>query len=262
MVAGRRRPAGDVGIGRRRARRRSCRRGLARRRSGMVCDCARGPARTPSAGELPIVVEDPEWTLVVDGVDPLLDLVQESVLTLADGRLGTSGSVILEQPSGDPAVLMSGVYTRGHRDAPPRGAALEHDRARHRFARSGPPRARPSRGDAMPAARAGEQPGRRAAAVLAGMAWDPGAPGPGSQPGHAPVRLAPAAARSQMRGRRDRRLLLDAGERSCSSSTGRQGFGAREHVGSPDGRGSARAYCRGASAVIVPTQMKAIGRLS
>ena len=63
-------------------------------------------------GELPIALEDPEWTLVVDGVDPLLERVHESLLTLADGRLGTRGSTIAGQGGGEPAVLMSGVYTR------------------------------------------------------------------------------------------------------------------------------------------------------
>jgi trehalose/maltose hydrolase-like predicted phosphorylase len=64
-------------------------------------------------GELPIVVERPEWTLTIDGVDPVLERVHESLLTLANGQLGTRGSPILERTSGDPAVLMSGVYTGG-----------------------------------------------------------------------------------------------------------------------------------------------------
>jgi len=63
-------------------------------------------------GELPIVVRDPEWTLAIDGVDPLLERVHESLLTLADGRLGTRGSVIDGHPSEDATVLMSGAYTR------------------------------------------------------------------------------------------------------------------------------------------------------
>ncbi|MGO9851914.1 MAG: hypothetical protein ACLP4R_08685 [Solirubrobacteraceae bacterium] len=63
-------------------------------------------------GELPIVVQDPEWTLAIDGVDPVLERVHESLLTLADGRLGTRGSVIAGHPTEDATVLMSGVYTR------------------------------------------------------------------------------------------------------------------------------------------------------
>jgi trehalose/maltose hydrolase-like predicted phosphorylase len=64
-------------------------------------------------GELPIVELDPAWALTIEGVDPLLERVHESLLTLADGLLGTRGSVIAEHPSADPTVLMSGVYTRG-----------------------------------------------------------------------------------------------------------------------------------------------------
>jgi trehalose/maltose hydrolase-like predicted phosphorylase len=68
-------------------------------------------------GELPIVELDPAWVLVVDGVDPLLERFHESLLTLAEGLLGTRGSVIAEHPSGDPAVLMSAVYTRAGAEA-------------------------------------------------------------------------------------------------------------------------------------------------
>ena len=63
-------------------------------------------------GELPIVAEDPVWTVVIEGVDPLLERIHESLLTLADGAFGTRGSVIAERPSGHPAVVMSGCYTR------------------------------------------------------------------------------------------------------------------------------------------------------
>ena len=63
-------------------------------------------------GELPIVELDPAWALAIDGIDPLLERFHESLFTLADGRLGTRGSVIAGQPSGDPGVLMSDVYTR------------------------------------------------------------------------------------------------------------------------------------------------------
>ena len=63
-------------------------------------------------GELPILDPDPTWMLSIEGVDPLLERVRESLLTLADGRLGTRGSVLIEQPGSDPAVLMSGVYAR------------------------------------------------------------------------------------------------------------------------------------------------------
>jgi trehalose/maltose hydrolase-like predicted phosphorylase len=61
-------------------------------------------------GELPAVGADPAWTLRIDGVDPLLERARESMLTVADGRLGTRGSVLSADPSGDPGVLVSGVY--------------------------------------------------------------------------------------------------------------------------------------------------------
>ena len=64
------------------------------------------------AGELPIVAEDPSWTLAVEGIDPRLERAHESLLTIADGVLGTRGSVIVPHSSGDPAVLMSGIYAR------------------------------------------------------------------------------------------------------------------------------------------------------
>jgi len=63
-------------------------------------------------GELPLLEPDPAWMLSIEGVDPLLERVRESLLTLADGRLGTRGSVLIERPGSDPAVLMSGVYAR------------------------------------------------------------------------------------------------------------------------------------------------------
>jgi len=64
-------------------------------------------------GELPIVVEDPGWVLAIEDADPLLERVHESLLTLADGHLGTRGSALYSNAGGDPAVLMSGVYARG-----------------------------------------------------------------------------------------------------------------------------------------------------
>ncbi len=63
-------------------------------------------------GELPIVVERPGWTVAIDGVDPALERVHESLLTLGDGRLGTRGSVIAGHASELATVVMSGVYTR------------------------------------------------------------------------------------------------------------------------------------------------------
>jgi trehalose/maltose hydrolase-like predicted phosphorylase len=60
--------------------------------------------------ELPELDSDAGWTLTVKGLEPHLERVHESLLTLADGRLGTRGAPLLEDPSLAPAVLLSGVY--------------------------------------------------------------------------------------------------------------------------------------------------------
>jgi len=61
--------------------------------------------------EVPTIDPDRAWTLAVDGVDPLLERVHESLLTLADGRLGTRGSVVVTHPTDAPSVLLAGIYT-------------------------------------------------------------------------------------------------------------------------------------------------------
>ncbi len=64
-------------------------------------------------GALPIVSSDPCWTLTVDGVEHKSERAHEALLTLADGCLGTRGSVLTPGRGATPAVLMAGVY-RGH----------------------------------------------------------------------------------------------------------------------------------------------------
>ena len=80
------------------------------------------------AGELPIVPQDPSWTLVVEGIDSRLERAHESLLTIGAGALGTRGSVIVPHSRGDPAVLMSGIYARAgaesHLLAAPRWQAI------------------------------------------------------------------------------------------------------------------------------------------
>ena len=61
--------------------------------------------------DVPPLELDPGWTLVVEGVDPTQERVHESLLTIADGRLGTRGSPLFRDPSSTPAVLLSGAYT-------------------------------------------------------------------------------------------------------------------------------------------------------
>lgn len=62
--------------------------------------------------DVPELDGDSEWTLAVDGLDPRLERVHESLLTLADGRLGTRGAPLFDHASAAPGVLLSGVYTR------------------------------------------------------------------------------------------------------------------------------------------------------
>ena len=63
------------------------------------------------SGELPLVNADPVWTLTIDDAGPLLARVHESLLTLADGSVGTRGSTLVSNPAEDPSVQLSGVYT-------------------------------------------------------------------------------------------------------------------------------------------------------
>ncbi|HWJ45175.1 MAG TPA: hypothetical protein VNR63_07285 [Gaiellaceae bacterium] len=61
--------------------------------------------------ELPLVAEDERWTLPLRGLDPELERARASLLTLADGVIGTSGSPIGAHPAARPRVLASGLYT-------------------------------------------------------------------------------------------------------------------------------------------------------
>jgi len=56
-------------------------------------------------GDVPELDGDPAWTLAVEGLDPRLERVHESLLTLADGRLGTRGAPLLAHPDAEPGVL-------------------------------------------------------------------------------------------------------------------------------------------------------------
>jgi trehalose/maltose hydrolase-like predicted phosphorylase len=64
-------------------------------------------------GDVPEVDADPDWTLTVEGVDPQLERVHESWLTLADGRLGTRGASLLAHDAATPGVFAAGVYEGG-----------------------------------------------------------------------------------------------------------------------------------------------------
>jgi hypothetical protein len=59
---------------------------------------------------VPELDEDPGWTLVVEGFDRDLERVHETLLTLGDGKLGTSGSPMLDAPGVARRVLAAGAY--------------------------------------------------------------------------------------------------------------------------------------------------------
>src|SRR5439155_1493844 len=61
-------------------------------------------------GDVPDVDDTPDWTLTVDGLDPDLERVHETLLAIADGRLGTRGTPLLAHPATDPGVRAAGVY--------------------------------------------------------------------------------------------------------------------------------------------------------
>jgi trehalose/maltose hydrolase-like predicted phosphorylase len=61
-------------------------------------------------GEVPRLEPERGWSLAVQAVDPHLERVHESQLTLADGRLGTRGSLLAEHHASRPAVQAAGLY--------------------------------------------------------------------------------------------------------------------------------------------------------
>jgi kojibiose phosphorylase len=60
--------------------------------------------------DVPDIDGDPAWTIEVQGLDQRLERVHESLLTLADGRLGSRGSPVVGNGATAPTVLLAGVY--------------------------------------------------------------------------------------------------------------------------------------------------------
>ena len=60
--------------------------------------------------ELPVAVVDPEWWLTFDDYEPTLAHLREAILTLADGRVGTTGAPVAHHPRFHRWVVASGVY--------------------------------------------------------------------------------------------------------------------------------------------------------
>ncbi len=67
-------------------------------------------------GRVPVRYDDPAWTLVETGLDPLRHRVVEALFTVGSGRCATRGAV--EEPTAGsvPLTLVSGVYVRGAAD--------------------------------------------------------------------------------------------------------------------------------------------------
>jgi trehalose/maltose hydrolase-like predicted phosphorylase/hydroxymethylpyrimidine pyrophosphatase-like HAD family hydrolase len=61
--------------------------------------------------ELPLLADDDRWTVRIRGLDPELERAHASLLTLADGVIGTSGSPIGSHPAARPRVLAAGLYS-------------------------------------------------------------------------------------------------------------------------------------------------------
>jgi trehalose/maltose hydrolase-like predicted phosphorylase len=70
------------------------------------------------AGRVPDIDEDPCWTIVVDGDDALLRRVHESLLTVANGSVGTRGSLEDEPVGSAPLVVVEGIYDHEHGPVP------------------------------------------------------------------------------------------------------------------------------------------------
>jgi trehalose/maltose hydrolase-like predicted phosphorylase len=66
--------------------------------------------RRRERGELPYIDPTAEWRVDIAGFDPQLERVHESLLTLADGRIGTRGSPLVGNGADAPTVLHAGVY--------------------------------------------------------------------------------------------------------------------------------------------------------
>jgi trehalose/maltose hydrolase-like predicted phosphorylase len=61
--------------------------------------------------DVPELDGSPEWSLVFEPVDPRMQRVEATLLTLADGRLGTRGDPLFAARPDTPTVVHSGVYT-------------------------------------------------------------------------------------------------------------------------------------------------------
>jgi trehalose/maltose hydrolase-like predicted phosphorylase len=85
-----------------------------------VLDIGGGPARflelladqleRRRRGDVPDVGTDPGWKITVTGLEPEHERVDEALLTLSDGTIGTSGSPVGAHTAARPRVLAAGLY--------------------------------------------------------------------------------------------------------------------------------------------------------
>jgi trehalose/maltose hydrolase-like predicted phosphorylase len=67
--------------------------------------------RRREQGAVPLIDEDPAWTVGAAELDPERERVDEAVLGLADGRIGSNGAPLWAHPAAEPRVLAAGVYS-------------------------------------------------------------------------------------------------------------------------------------------------------
>ena len=81
-------------------------------------------------GDAPDVHLDPAWSLTFTGIDHQRERAVETLLTMADGMIGTSGAPLLSHPSAAPGVVVGGsVPRRGTHRGSAGGAPLGAPRA-------------------------------------------------------------------------------------------------------------------------------------
>jgi trehalose/maltose hydrolase-like predicted phosphorylase len=90
-------------------------------------------------GAMPLVGADAAWTLTIDGADAAHEQARESLLSLADGRMGTRGSLIAPNGASSPAVVLAGAY-RGEGEQSTLQPAPLWNRLSLRVRDAGPPR--------------------------------------------------------------------------------------------------------------------------
>jgi trehalose/maltose hydrolase-like predicted phosphorylase len=75
-----------------------------------VLDVLRGQGRHRRERSLPAVAPEPGWGLHLDGVEGERERVDESLVVLADGEVGTSGAPVVADESARPWTIVAGVY--------------------------------------------------------------------------------------------------------------------------------------------------------